>query len=207
MEILTILQAITIAISVLSLIATYLFNVVEKRRDAMSSLYSEQLMNNIHILRDEIAEILSLSTPATIKEICSNSAKNLRYVPTLEIDLPKHINTIKSLFFPFYSQEAEMFKCMDEVLELVIKYQKNLDDEKLATQLKKANKRLYLHYSLYDWAMWEAVIKQTTENKYDEYVFDDQYDKISNENNIHIINAKMKNYNRRAHSFSKAKKK
>ena len=200
MEILTILQIITILTSILSLLTSYIFRTREKKKDAMASLYSEQLIKNLHSLRSDIAEILALANPDTIEEIIVNDKKELKSVPFLEQDLNKHIDNIKSLFFPYYPQEAELFQKLEKVHKLALAYKDNPTDKNLKQELLNANHKLYISFALYDRGMWEAIIKQTTEHKYDGYVFDEEYERISDEVKIHILDEKTAHYNRTAHA-------
>lgn len=206
MELLTILQIITISTSVLSLLTSYIFRTIEKKKDAMTSLYSDQLIKSLHSLRADISEILTLANPDTIEELIENNKKELKSVPFFERDLITHIENIKSILFPYYPQEAELFQKLDKVHKLALAYKNNTSDLTLKQNLINANQKLYISFSLYDRGMWEAIIKQTTEHKYDGYVFDQTYENISNEVNIHILDEKTLHYNRTAHASIKTKK-
>ena len=207
MDILTILQVITITISLVSLITGYVFSSIEKRRDAMNSLYSNKILDNLHILREQMCEILALANPCAIKEIEINLKKELRYVPNLEVNLMNALNRIKAIYFPFYAQEATLFNSLEELVEGAFDFAVDTTNKEKEKKLIKLYRKAYLNYSLFDCALWEAIIKQSTENKYSEHIFDETYDKVSKEAGVYIVPKKLYKLNRHSHKYHKTHQK
>lgn len=187
---LAILQIITIAISLISLIFSFFYQRSEAKRDAMNSLYSDKLLDNMHKLRENISVIMALSDPRTIREMKIDESRHLRMSKSVQTDLVTAINNVRQLFFPFYSQESEMLKALENLRDLALEFDKDCNNYNLEQKLIKCRKRAFLHVSLYDWAIWESVIEQTTQHNYDLEVFDKMYEKVSNLRNVHIVSTK-----------------
>ena len=203
MELLNILQFVTIGVSLFTLVFGYVFSAREKNKDQKTEIFTKKLLANVRELRKNMNKILAICNPDSIKE--QLYFKNLQG-SWRNFDLPfvleESINNIKSIFFPFYSQENHMLTTLDSLKKSVFEFCEKPDDKSVELVLKYKIRNVYMEFAVYDRAMSDAISKQTTSSDFNNNSFDQFYHKIVTENKINLIKTKFEKYNRKNHNDS-----
>ncbi len=206
MDVLIILQFVTIAITLFSLVFGYIVAAKEKTKDNKTEIFSKKLSENIVFLRENMNIILAISNPSTLREQIhykelqnpnQGSSPWLDYMVLEKFE--EALSNIKSIFFPFYPQENHLISAIESLKQTSMEYfectNKKKQEEILVT-LKAKIREVYMQYALYDRAMTEAIAETTTNSNYGFYSFDEYYSKISEEQNIRVLQNKAKSFTR-----------
>ncbi len=197
METLVLLQLVTIAFTIISLVVGYLLKLHEIHNDNKSMMFTDKLINGLHTLRENVAIILASANPSTIKESNDSKKKELYLIKIPLGEINTAISSIKSIFFPFYPQENSLLASLERLkndLELFVDNPNNIEVE---GKLKRQIREVYLEYALYDRAMWSAIIKQTTQSEYNFYTFDEYYDEFSKDMDLEEMKEQMRDFTRK----------
>ena len=197
MDILIFLQFVTIAISLFSMIFGYVIAARERGKDNKTEIFSKKLLSNVRVLRENIAVILAMANPSTIREqVMFKNLKDSFKGFTLLDEVEKAIDKIKAIFFPFYPQENHMLATLDSLKESIKTYSEDIKNEKNEAILRNKIRQVYMEYAVYDKAMSDAINEQTTQSNYTFYTFDQYYDKISSEHNFKVMKNKVRGFTR-----------
>ena len=198
MELLTILQLVVIAVSLISLVCGYMVTAREKNKDQRTEIFTRKLLDNVWLLRENIARVLAYANPQTIREqlkynTLPNSFKNFEVYEKIGLA----INKIKSTFFPFYPQENHLIASLESLRKTVIEYGENPNNKLKEEVLKGKIRNVYMEFALYDKAMAEAISKQATESNFTFYTFDEFYEQTATAQKLKGIREKFKLFNRK----------
>ena len=197
MDTLVLLQLVTITFTIVSLVVGYLLKLHEIHNDNKTTMFTDKLITSLHVLRENIAVILTASNPSTIRESDKAKAKELFIIKIPLGEVNNAISTIKSIFFPFYPQENSLLASLDKLKHDLEKFTDNVDSIELEDKLKRQIREVYLEYALYDRAMWSAIIKQTTQSAYNFYTFDEYYDQFSKDMDLEEMKEQMRDFTRK----------
>ena len=197
MDILILLQVITISISVASLSLGYIVNIIAKKRDNKTQVFTKKLLSNIHFLRLNIEDILAAANPSTIREAKHMNEMFDTYKKLYINDVfNEAISNIKSIFFPFYPQENNFLISLEELKTAALNYYSNTESAEFEKKLKKEIAQLYVEYCIYDKAMCDSIEIQTTKSNYKNYTFDEFYKQLMEQQNLDIIRFDIDSYSR-----------
>ncbi len=196
MSVLIILQIVTIALSLITLVSSYLIKVIETKKDNRSEVFSTKLVSNLHILRDNMNVILTICNPSTLKEAKESSRKGLYVVKYPTAEMAACIGKIKSIFFPFYPQENNFIASLESLYHVMVKYNNESTPENEEI-LKSQLRHVYLEFAIYDQAMWESVIKQMTSSDFSSFTFDQYYEELSSSMKIARMKDTMLKFTRK----------
>jgi len=197
MDTLILLQLVTITFTIVSLVVGYLLKLHEIHNDNKSAMFTNKLITSLHVLRENIAVILTAANPSTIKESGVAKKKELFIIKIPLGEVNNAISTIKSIFFPFYPQENSLLASLDMLSSNLEKYCDNPNNLELEGKLKRQIREVYLEYALYDRAMWSAIIKQTTKSEYNFYTFDEYYEEFSKDMDLEEMKEQMRDFTRK----------
>ena len=200
MDILILLQFVTIAITLFSLVFGYIVAAKEKTKDNKTEIFSKKLYDNILILRENMNVIMAISNPSSIREQLHFKAHEKPWKDYVVLDkFEEALSNIKAIFFPFYPQENHLLATLESLKQTVLEYakcKKKKDAEQILVVLKGKLRESYMQYALYDKAMTDAIMEQTANSNYGFYSFDEFYEKFSNEKEMKSLNAKAKLFTR-----------
>lgn len=196
METLVILQIVTIALSLISLFTSYIIKYVETKKDNKSEVFSEKLVNNLHILRESVSTILTICNPATLREAKVSAKKGLYVIKYPTAEMAACIGKVKSIFFPFYPQENNFIVSLETLYYVMVKYNDDPTEENEEI-LKRQVRHVYLEYAVYDKAMWDAVLRQMTKSDFSAFSFDEYYEKLASSMKIVKMKERIKLYTRK----------
>ncbi len=196
MNTLIILQIVTIVLSLVTLLSSYLIKIVETKKDNRSEVFSSKLVNNLHVLRESMNKILTICNPATLKEAKVAAKKGLYVIKYPTAEMAGCIGTIKSIFFPFYPQENNFIVSLETLYYVMVKYNKKPTKENEEI-LKRQVRHTYLEFAIYDRSMWEAVISQMTKSNFSSFTFDQYYEELSKTMKFAKMKDGLKQYTRK----------
>lgn len=186
--ILTILQILTIVISIITLIVNFLYTSHEKQKENQSQLTVTRSISKFRTLRDAFSEFATLTSVDVIKENIEAGDTEIR-----EIDFWfDRVNASASVFFtrmsPSKIEEEKVLDKIKKIIELASEYYRYYSknrkgNAKLEKALQDIKREFYVDFSLMDWANWENIIAQVSKDKYGTSKFDFFYDKVNDSTN------------------------
>lgn len=178
MEIDVILQIVTIAFSVVSVVATCIFNVIFNRKARKVNILTKERINTINVMRDSFQEIYALTSPDNILEYgpVVDVAKGYFYRPYIA-RLRSACNKFEAYMIPFFAQEKEMIFITEHLADCAVEYYNSKHnnkktDEKLLARLMTLREELYAKFVIYAKAMNDYINHQADGKDYDTFSFD-----------------------------------
>ncbi len=178
MTILTLLQIIAIAISIISVLVNYFSASIEKKKDNLAAISSNRVIDVLNQMREDVSDIFTLSSADVLRDIKIAQNIDTRLYPSAPCGLAEADGNFRGIVFPFKDQERDLLKREERLVTLAQDYYAQYDEKNpsltidLEKQLKVASQEFFIAYSLYDWAVWESVMEQVSGDNYSAYDFD-----------------------------------
>lgn len=177
MDTILLLQVITVAITLLSLVVTVVTNHVLNNKNNIISTITMQRIKNLDQIHGGMHDLLALLRPAVIDDYRDSYKKaDSPSPPFYREKLAYSINQLKSVMPPFYPQEKEVIALMEDAIELAYAYYEQ-PTEALASGINAMRKELYKKISIYNWALYEFIQNQATGKRYSAEAYDKYYEK------------------------------
>lgn len=171
MDIVIVLQVITVIISITSIVINVILTVKQNSIKHFLNYTTNFRINTLLKVHTKMITLLNLINPVIINSYSDTDKKDyLRglYDASLEIEL---------IYKEIYSEEFEMVILIRELTDLATEYfQKRADIELINSITEKTNKLKYL-YSIYETTDWEFIKKQTYGKPMDNEEFLKTYEK------------------------------
>lgn len=160
-----VLQVLTIAISVVSMILTVVNTVRENGKKNYIKVVTAQRLENKRCVRDSAQTLLELTHEAALEHADSNTVQ----------ECISSLTKIMVILKEVYAQEHEMIGCGEKLISSLKAY-----IEKTGTKddVAAARARFYELFSIYDFADWEFIKLQSRGKHRDSRDFDIVYGEI-----------------------------
>ncbi len=158
MDIVIILQIITIGISLITLVSNAVITINENRKKNYLDLTTSYRIEVLTKTRELMSNIVTLANPM----VCRNAAGNNEYIK----ELVKIKTDLDIILKDINEEELELKKLVGDIVGDVYNYLNNPDLEKEEYINHKLEKLLYL-YSIYDSADWKFIKMQSTGKIFD----------------------------------------
>lgn len=156
MEVVYILQIITIAVSIVSVVSSVIVSVKTNKTQNIAKIVANQRLIFLQQYREKSSLLLTLCSP----EIISGAQDG-----SFERELLQTSYELKSIFKACYKQESELLRLIDTVVENAFLFKKtNSAEDK--DRLNEAIKQLFRLINIYDVAYWRFIIDQTSGKNY-----------------------------------------
>ncbi len=175
MDISIILQVVTVAFAVVTLIAGVIFENVLNRKTRKVNTITNERIYIFNQLRKGYCKVMAYTDPNYIADTVSEvDLKTGVYREPYIYRVRKSANDVKSVYNPFFIQEKHIEQILDKLVAVAIKYYNTLDP-KLLTPLKNLRNDFFVESSLYDKANWDFIVAQADGKSYSSYSFDNMY--------------------------------
>lgn len=189
MDIMIILQIITIAISVLSMGLALITTLRENSKNNFLKYTTQQRLKDMCDVRRIIANIITLSSPLSIREVIAGKEKS--YIRTLI----QASSELEMIFKSIYEEEQEIILLVGQLVAKAILFYKS-NDVNVGKEIENDIIELKNLFSIYDTANWEFIKAQTKGKFSDNNEFLILYDKymkaFSKKHNISSTNEEHK---------------
>lgn len=171
MDIVIVLQVITVIVSVSSIVISVILTVKENSVKHFLNYTTNFRINTLLKVRTKMITLLNLTNPVIINSYSDADKKDyLRelYDASLEIEL---------IYKEIYSEEFEMVILIRELTVLATEYFQNRGDIELINSIRETTNKLKYLYSIYETTDWEFIKKQTYGKPMDNKEFLETYEK------------------------------
>lgn len=163
MQIVYILQIITIIVSVVNIAMTMLVSIYTNRVQNIAKTIANQRLKFLQEYREKSSELLTLCSPRLLCEC--HDFDTVRNIVLVSYEL-------KNIFKGCYPEERRILEQIDNVVECALLYKDNME---LENELNHSILTLYNLINIYDLAYWRFIIDQTSGSKYKVDDFDSYY--------------------------------
>lgn len=170
MDLLIILQIITIVIALLSVLINYLLTIRENGKKNFLSYTTNHRLKSLLTVREKVAIILNLTNPITIAEIKKEKEKG--YIKNL---LQKLLD-LEMILKRIYTEEEELLILANQLCILAIEFYEK-DDKSLINQISLKSNEFKSQFSIYDTTDWEFIKAQSKGKFFDNEEFVTFYDR------------------------------
>lgn len=153
MDIVVILQIITVAISVLSVVINVIITKSESRQEHYIQITTEQRREIYNSNKKATAEVISVCLPACIMEIKKNGKP-------YKTELSSRATTLMCSFKQVYKEENDIILALSELCNSAFKYYDTPSDDTKECLLAKLS-TFYKLASAYDLADWKFLKRQS----------------------------------------------
>lgn len=175
MDIVIVLQVITMIISVSSIVINVILTVKENSKKHFLNYTTNFRINTLLNVRTKMIALLNLTNPVIINSYSNADKKDyLRelYDASMEIEL---------IYKEIYSEEFEMVILIKKLTGLATEYFQNRSDIELIDSIREVTSKLKYLYSIYETTDWEFIKKQTYGKPMDNKEFLETYEKYKSE--------------------------
>jgi hypothetical protein len=172
MEIVYILQVITISVSIISVFINAFLTLSVNKRKQISDTVAKQRLLFLQQYRNLFSQIIAL---CDVNSIMFCEQKNFYF------ELCEKIIKLKILFKRIYSQEKELLYQIDKLRDCAITFYQSNADVKNMNALKDQVDTLYQLIDIYDLAYWRFIINQASGKNVESDNFDKIYEKVKKE--------------------------
>lgn len=168
MDIIIILQIITIVVSIIALLINSYITVETNKANQISEVVAKQRITFLEKIRSSYAKINTICNPIILK----NSNKN-----KIVKEIIFEISSLSILFRKNFDIDKRLVDKLDAIQEASFQYIEVQNDVNSATLLELL-KEFSGMVTLYDLAYWQYIINQANGRNYDGESFDDIYDSM-----------------------------
>ena len=160
-----VLQVITIAISIVSMILSVVNTVKENRKKHYIKIVTAQRLENMRRVREAAKSIL-----ACTHEVLLDSANDATVQECVSA-----LTGISIVLKEAYKQEHELIQCGENLISALKAYVSKLGTKE---EVLSVRSQFYELYSIYDFADWQFIKRQSQGKHLDEIEFDEIYNEI-----------------------------
>ena len=148
----TIIAIVTAVIALITSAATFVYNLVERRKDRIQKVVLDNRVKYLDELREGFSGFIGLANAEAVKAAQDPEVKKAYFEK-----LFKGYGKIKTYIKPFYEIDGELLKSMDSLYEALLKA---LNGDGKAEELDALRKDFETRYLKYDWAYWKYIQRQ-----------------------------------------------
>ena len=164
MQITIILQIITVAITIITLITDCIYTITVNRKRRTFNTVGREMINKLDLFRDAYAKVMSLTYDRVIDSRRNFNSKPCFQNSAYAYDLNLARSRVRTFSLPFWDKEKNLHITLDKLCKLALKYYENPTEED-KQELRRLRDDFFIECSIYDWAMWEFNQLQVAGNK------------------------------------------
>lgn len=164
MQITIILQIITVAITIVTLITDCIYTITVNRKRRTFNSVGREMINKLDLFRQAYASVMTLTYDRVIDSKRKFNAKPCFQNTAYAYDLNLARSRVRTFSLPFWDKEKNLHITLDKLCKLALSYYENPKKE-LKQELSKLRDDFFIECSIYDWAMWEFNQLQVAGNK------------------------------------------
>ncbi len=170
------LQIITVAITAVSLLTDYIYNLNVNKRNRTFDVVIQGSMDRMDKFRHAYSQILYYTHPYIIRDCREDNIKPGRFNSFYAYELNFARAEVRTNSWPFWPKEVSLHKKMDELCkESLAYYERERKSEKIEEKILKLRDEFFIECSIYDWALWEFNQHQANGQKISRNQLDKQY--------------------------------
>ena len=171
------LQVITVAITVGTLLSDTVYKLIINRRKRTFSIVVKDMMRKLDDFRDAYAQVMYLTDLKILNKYKEDNKKGSWFVSFYAYDLNFNRGRIRANSLPFWKKEVHLHAKMDELCKTVLNYYEKPKKD-MVEKIAQLRDEFFVECSVYDWAIWEYIQTISSGKKVNRQDVDEQYYRV-----------------------------